>query len=141
MSAAQRTAVIEVAANGVVRASRAVAVAEAAPGVFTMEGGSGQAVAVYPGGELNSAANPAGRGAFLTIYVTGEGRMDPPRPVTVNAGGYSAEVSYAGPAPGFVGVMQVNFRVPGGFLPSGALQCVVKVGDWATQRGVTIAVQ
>jgi len=44
-------------------------------------------------------------------------------------------------APDFAGLLQINARVPGGFLPSGQLDLSVAVGTASTQAGVTIAVR
>ncbi|MGH9611642.1 MAG: hypothetical protein ACRD4P_01030 [Bryobacteraceae bacterium] len=56
-------------------------------------------------------------------------------------GGYDADLLYAGPAPGFLGLMQINARVPSGFLPPGVLPVVLTAGGAASQAGVTLAVQ
>jgi uncharacterized protein (TIGR03437 family) len=39
--------------------------------------------------------------------------------VTVAIAGIQAELLYAGSAPGLVGLIQINARVPGGFAPPG----------------------
>jgi uncharacterized protein (TIGR03437 family) len=40
----------------------------------------------------------------------------------------TAEVTYAGSAPGLVGLLQVDARVPGSFVPSGAVPLILTVG-------------
>jgi uncharacterized protein (TIGR03437 family) len=127
-----------------------------APGLFTMENGTGQAVAVNQDGTLNAPGNPAARGSIMTLYATGEGQTlprgadgvpaqsplpKPVLPVQVRIGGLPVEVLYAGSAPGFVGLMQINVRVPAGFVPSGALQVVLYVGGASSQPGVTVSVE
>lgn len=87
---------------------------------------------------MNAAANPAARGSIVVLFLTGDGGASS---ADLRIAGYPAEVLYAGPAPGLLGVMQVNARLPGGFLPSGALEAVVSLSGVSTQAGVTIAVQ
>jgi uncharacterized protein (TIGR03437 family) len=61
--------------------------------------------------------------------------------VSVTIGGKSAEVLYAGAAPGLIsGVLQVNVRLPDG-IASGAVPVEVRVGSASSQPGVTISVQ
>jgi uncharacterized protein (TIGR03437 family) len=134
----------------------AVAVAATAPGIFTADGsGRGQASAVNQDGTFNGPAASAAAGSVLSLYATGEGQTSPagvdgklaaaplPQPVaplTVTIGGVSAEVRYAGGAPGLIaGLMQVNVVVPGGL--SGAVPVVLTVGGVASQGGVTVAVR
>lgn len=71
---------------------------EQAPGVFTRDGtGSGAAAAYFPPG-------------FAVIYATG---IDPARvdvsDVYLNTGGRGVRASWVGYAPGFVGLVQLNF--------------------------------
>ena len=111
-------------------------VVEVAPAVF--RSGGLNAAAVNEDGTINSAANPAPQGSFVSIFATGFGPVRPTPsdgaitefPLPENAldaeifwttisgiGGSSVhqlEVTYAGPAPFQVaGVSQVNFRLPG----------------------------
>jgi uncharacterized protein (TIGR03437 family) len=109
------------------------------PGVFTTASGTGQAAANNQDGSINSASNPADRGSIVILYATGEG--NDVSAVSVAIGGYSSDVLYAGQAPGFPGLMQVNARVPGGFAPTGILPVVLTVGNASSQDGVTIAVR
>lgn len=76
---------------------------------------------------------PAERGEVLVMYATGLGVVDPPgktgipapasplsrtvRPWTVSVGGTPAELLFSGLAPGYIGLYQVNFRVPEGISP------------------------
>ena len=65
----------------------------------------------------------------------------PVQSVFVTIGGVSAEVDYAGGAPGEVaGVMQINARIPTIVQPGVAVPIVIQVGTTSGQTGVTIAV-
>jgi uncharacterized protein (TIGR03437 family) len=64
----------------------------------------------------------------------------PDATVKVTIGGQTANVNFAGGAPGAVaGVIQVNAQIPSG-ITVGAVPVVVQVGTSNSQPGVTIAV-
>jgi uncharacterized protein (TIGR03437 family) len=106
---------------------------------------------------LNSPAHPAAPGSVVMIYSTREGQTDAPGvdgqiagttlpqprlPVSVTIGGVTAEVLYAGAAPGLVaGVLQVNARVPEGTPAGAAVPVALIIGTASSQAGVTLAVQ
>ena len=120
-------------------AQTSVSVASAAPGIFTIPGGSGQAAANNQDGTLNSASNPAARGSIVSFYATGQGAGTPT--VTMTIAGYTAPLFYAGAAPGFPGLMQINAQIPGGFLPPGIQPVLLSVGGAVSQAGVTVAIR
>jgi uncharacterized protein (TIGR03437 family) len=144
--------------DGVSSAAVALSVAPTGPGIFTRDAsGRGLAAAISASnGRANGPENPASRGDFVQLYLTGEGLMQPnatdglitgtsPSVVaastTAQIGGVDAEVSYAGQAPGLVaGVAQINVRIPAG-VSSGAQSLVVRVGGQASQSNVTIQIQ
>lgn len=147
---------VEVRRDGRPYARAAVQITDAAPGIFTVDGGPGQALALNQNGTLNTAAQPAPRGSIVTFFVTGEGLLDPPGatgvpaaapygkpllPVRLTIGGYPASILYAGAAPGQVGMLQINARVPAGYVPTGALRVELRMGEALCQEGVTIAVK
>ena len=111
----------------------------AVPGIFTVAGGIGQAAAINPDGTVNSASNPAARESVIVLFATGQGQDTSAASLTI--AGYSAALQYAGPAPGFPGLMQINAQIPGGFLPPGILPLVLSIGTATSQAGVTIAVK
>jgi adhesin/invasin len=114
-----------------------------APGILAPGGGVHALAVNYPGGALNSVQNPVHPGEYVVVYLTGQGAVDPlvasgaqspaePLSLPVAAvraqlGGKPAEVSFAGLAPGFVGLLQVNLLVPD--VPGGEQPLEVIVGD------------
>ena len=110
----------------------------AAPGIFTTTGATGQAAALNQDGSLNSASNPAARGSVVSIYATGQGSGT--SGFTLTIAGYNSPLLYAGPAPAFAGLMQINTQIPSGFLPPGTQSVLLSVGDAISQAGVTVAI-
>jgi minor extracellular serine protease Vpr len=101
------------------------------------------------------AATPATRGQYVLIYGTGLGAVaNQPAtgaPVsdasavtiqtpTVTIGGVQASTNFAGLAPGFVGVYQVNALVPATITPGAAVSLSLSAGGMSSKT-VTIAVQ
>lgn len=133
-----------------------VPVAEASPGIFTLDGsGVGQAAALNQDGSPNSPANPAPRGTVITLFATGEGQTSPPGVdgkisspplpapvlnVQLTIGGVPAQVAYAGAAPNEIaGVLQVTARVPLDG-PGGKQDVILRVGRANSQPGVFVFV-
>ncbi len=118
-----------------------VAVAQAQPGIFVMDGsGRGQAAALNQDYQVNSMGNPIARGDVVMLFATGSGATD--LPVTVRIGGRDADVLYSGQAPGLVaGALQVNARVPAGVAAGARTPVVISVGGWTSQAEVTLAVR
>jgi uncharacterized protein (TIGR03437 family) len=151
--------VVYAASSGTVRtAAWVLPVVASAPGVFTVDAtGTGQGAVANQDGSVNSAANPAARGSIVTIYATGQGPISPAGvtgsvtqfktkarvlPVTVTIGGMGAAVRYAGSAPGEIaGLLQVNAVIPQGVGPGSAVPVTLKIGENASQAGVTMAVK
>ena len=133
-----------------------VPVAGAAPGIFAVSGGSGQGAILHQDSTPNSAANPAPRHSVVTLYATGEGETTPAGadgrlsespfaspvlPVSVRIGGIPCDVLFAGSAPGFAGLLQVNVRVSLGVPPGAAVAVELTIGTESSQAGVTLAVE
>jgi uncharacterized protein (TIGR03437 family) len=135
---ANSSSTVSVVVDGTAMAESSMPVISAAPGIFTIASGTGQAAANNQDGSLNSGSNPALRGSVVSIYATGQGSGS--GTVTLTIGGYPAQLWYAGPAPGFAGLMQINAQIPGGFLAPGVQPVVLSVGGAASQTGVTIAI-
>jgi len=130
-------ATVSVVVDGEPAAGSSISVVPAAPGIFTTNV-AGQAAAINQDGTVNSASNPAPRGSIVSIYATGQGSGS--GNATLNIAGYSAPVLYAGPAPGFPGLMQINAQIPGGFLPPGIQTVLLTVAGASSQPGVTLAI-
>lgn len=152
--AGQSTATFIVNNNGLTSGVVRVSVLPAHPGVFAW--GANLGVVQHANGQLVTDQAPAAKGEVLIIYATGLGAVSPASPTgdaagsganlsrhvtlpVVTIGGINAAVEFSGLTPGFVGLCQVNVRVPSG-APSGSLDLVVKVGDQAG-KPVKLAVQ
>jgi uncharacterized protein (TIGR03437 family) len=136
--AVNSTTKMSIVVDGTAITSTLVPVVAAAPGIFTTAGGTDQAAANNQDGSLNSPANPAARGSVVSLYATGQGASS--NKVTLSIAGYNAPLLYAGPAPGFSGLMQINAQIPSGFLPPGIQQVLLSVGGVPSQAGVTLAI-
>ncbi len=110
----------------------------AQPGVFLV---NGQGAILHQDFSFVTSSSPASAGETIIIYCTGLGAVNPqieagfPAPTSplaasatpaVTIGGVSAQVSFSGLAPGFVGLYQVNVMVPQSV--SGTAQLVIAVG-------------
>ena len=133
----------------------ALTVAPAAPGVFTLDNGQGQAVAFNEDGSANNGDNAAPAGSVLVFYATGLGPTDPPSddgliavdnthlktPVTATVGGAVAEVRYAGTQPGLiVSQTRIEVVIPEG-AASGNAEVVVRSGSLESRKGVSVSVR
>ena len=147
---------VEALRGGKTVAAARVEARPAQPALFTMGNGVGQAVVVNEDGSLNSEERPAARGSIVSLFGTGEGETGPagldgvpsgtppPQPLLplqVQVGTAGGEVLFAGRAPGFVGLLQVNVKLPGIFTPPGVRTLTLIVGGVSSQPGVTIAVK
>lgn len=150
------TTQVQVSYLGDISASVQKAIAPSVPGIFTSDSsGSGQAAMTNSDGSLNTAANPAQPGSFVTFYLTGEGQTTPAgsdgtiasgtagvnHPVIVSIAGRTVQVLYAGSAPGNVnGFCQVNAVIPADMQYGGNLPLLLQIGGVSSQTGVTVAV-
>jgi uncharacterized protein (TIGR03437 family) len=146
------SASISLSVNGVGSNAVNVPVLAAAPGLFSFS--SGRAIVQNQDLTLNSPSHPAKVGSTITAYLTGSGAVSPavtdgaPAPssplskVTASSsaaiGSVSAQVSFAGLAPGFVGLLQVNIVVPAS-LAQGDYPLAVTIGGQAS-NAATISV-
>ena len=137
--------------------------AATAPGLFTQNASGGGAGAILnQDNSLNGPGNAAAKGSIVQMFLTGEGRTNPPSvtgaittaslpppqvtpapllAIQARINGQPALYTYAGEAPGQVaGVMQLNVQIPAN-APSGNLSITVSIGGNISQNGVTVSVQ
>jgi uncharacterized protein (TIGR03437 family) len=112
------TAQVQVSRGGTVSPVRQLAIAAASPGLF---------VALNGFAAINSASTYVRAGDWITMYATGLGVVNgtvgngqapgnpPPQvkaPVTATLGGMTLTVTWAGLAPGYAGLYQINAALP-----------------------------
>ncbi len=152
--ASQTTASLVVTVAGQSSAPRTISIAPTAPGFFTLnQAGSGAAVVLHTDGATPvTAANPARPNEVVIFYMTGLGVLSSPvetgapaggNPSTVstnlNIGGIVAAVDYAGAAPGFVGLNQVNARIPANAQTGASVSVIFSIGGRSSNQ-VTIPI-
>ena len=143
------TATVEVFLNGQIIRAGAAQLAPALIGQFTAtQTGSGTAAAIdainFTPAPFN-AKQANGQPNFIALFVTGlgaevtdnDGNINASVQVTVN--GNPVTVSYAGRAPGFVGLNQINFQLPT-TINAGTYNVVVSRNGFPS-NSATIAIQ
>jgi uncharacterized protein (TIGR03437 family) len=149
---------LQVNYQGSISKAMPLPVAVAAPGVFTANSsGRGQVSATNQDGSVNSTANPAAVGSYVTLYITGGGQTNPPgstgalngtqlkylvQNVSVTVGGQPSAVTYAGSAPGLLdGVDQLNIQLANDTPVGPAEPLVINIGGVASPGTATVAVK
>ena len=121
----------------------------AAPALFTQDSsGTGQAAARKASDEsLVTADNPLHPGDAVALFATGLGLTAPSNGLdvavqqpTVTVAGTNCPVSFAGAAPGFVGLDQINCTIPSGITPTASTPVVVTSGNRSSNTA-TLAIQ
>ncbi|HJR07505.1 MAG TPA: hypothetical protein VJ842_09625 [Pyrinomonadaceae bacterium] len=120
--------------DGEVIAAEDVTIANANPGLFTVNGtGAGEAIALLSSGmRYTLAPFPArfnNQPSVVAIFGTGFRRGTP---VTATVGGRAAVVEYAGACGDFPGLDQINLRLPDNTL--GTPSVILRTADGATSR-------
>jgi uncharacterized protein (TIGR03437 family) len=148
---------VTITVNSVTSAPQTVQVGLADAGIFSLgapQGGQGAIVNLA--GIVVDVNSPAHAGDYLQIYSTGLGAVSNTPPtgaaavamplsslvanVDATIGGVAAQVIFAGLAPGFIGLYQVNVQVPQGVAAGDAVPVVLSTGAIASNT-VTIAVR
>jgi uncharacterized protein (TIGR03437 family) len=131
----------------------AVPVSTAAPGLFYLPGGA--AIVQNQDYSLNDPSNPAARGSTIIAYLTGSGPVSPAQsdgisapagplanmnaPYSATIGSANAQVSFAGLAPDYIGLVQMNIVVPTTLTPGTYPLTITVAGD--ISNSATIAVK
>ena len=125
------------ASTGQILASSLFRVEQVSPGLFTAtQTGSGQLAVVNQDGSINDGTHPAKAGTFISLYGTGLGAVSGAPPDGTPAQGLimtdekpqvfinpttgpidPSDVTFSGLAPGFVGLWQINAKVPANVPP------------------------
>jgi uncharacterized protein (TIGR03437 family) len=127
-----------VTVGGVSSAVQTVSLAPYSPGLFSVNAqGSGQGAILNAANQIVDASHPAMAGStVIEIFATGLGDGTT---TGVTIGGVAANVTFSGPAPGLMGVNQVNALVPANAPAGNAVPVVVSIGGLSSNT-VTIAV-
>ena len=124
------------------------------PGIFTQDDGE-PVIVNYATGRLVGPREPARPGDILIVYANGLGPVSVPvkagtaapvnplstatAPVTGRLANARVTPMYAGLAPGFVGVFQVNIQIPSD-VPTGTAALIFEVAG-ASSNSVAVAIQ
>lgn len=139
-------ATIVVNNNGAISNAVDVPLASTAPGIFSLDqSGTGSGAVLHADFTLVDAVNPARRGETVLIFLTGLGTVSPgvadgtaggsnplsPADAVINVliGGKPASIVFAGLAPGFPGLYQINATVPIGVAATGRVPLAIATPD------------
>ena len=133
------------ASTGQVLASWFFRIDAVSPGLFTADAtGSGQLLALNQDGSINDGTHPAKAGTYISLFGTGPGVVSGAPPdgqpaqgiintatqpsVFINGPDFipASDVQFSGLAPGFVGLWQINAKVPAN-VPPGDVNVFVQV--------------
>lgn len=125
---------------------------DVSPGIFTIPSlGTGPGAILHTNFTLVNSSSPAKPGEFVLVYATGLGVTNPSvssgaggnaertvNAVTATIGGKAATVDFAGAAPVFAALYQVNIIVPD--LTAGDHDVILTVANHQSAAGVKISV-
>ena len=149
---------IQVTRNGTASNVIEVPIAPTSPGVFSLlQNGIGPGAITHADFQIVSEQNPAAPGEVVLIFLTGLGEVSPPfadgaagpsDPLStvvddglgVEFGDQEGTILFAGAAPGFVGLYQINVQLPQ-TAPVGAAVPLTVITTDAVSDYVDIAIQ
>ncbi|MCP5109809.1 MAG: hypothetical protein GY953_03120 [bacterium] len=151
------SAAVRVVHQGMISEAFTLSLTSSAPGIFMFLDGGNRAIVLNQDSTLNSAANPESPGRVVVFFATGEGLRTPSAtsgipaggrlplgipelPVSVEIGGVQAQVLFAGAAPGYVGLLQVNARIPAAAPTGSNVPIVLRIGDSASPGSVSMSI-
>ncbi len=155
------SATLQITVGGTPASPLNVTIGASQPGIFSLQSGTGQAIAVNVDGTLVApvgsiaglTTHPAKPGDTIIIYATGLGAVSPSIDTgaaagstlrktvvspTVLVGGVQGQVAFSGLSPQFVGVNQINVVVPS--VPAGVVPLQLETSGAKTTDQVTIAI-
>lgn len=149
--------------TGQVLASSNSRTASVSPGFFTAtSNGRGQISALNQDNSVNSITNPISRGQVIQLYGTGLGQVSnrpadgegsPSSPLATGTSNpdvflngrqvQASDILFSGLAPGFVGLWQLNVKIPDFVAPGNSVSVLVQLRSVPSQSnlGTTIAVK
>jgi uncharacterized protein (TIGR03437 family) len=148
---------VQLTSNKLTTAQVPITVQATVPGVYT-NGivGTGPASVINQSGIANSKLTPAAKGSIIAVFTSGLGTVNPPlatgavppastlskttADVGAFIGGAAALVRFAGAAPGYPGLYQINIEVPAN-APSGTDSLLIYANSQPTQSNVTVEIQ
>jgi uncharacterized protein (TIGR03437 family) len=150
------SAVVYIIRQGLAGPVVTIPLANTAPAFFQWNGNF--AVAEHADGSLISSTSPAVANEVIVLYAAGLGRTSPDVPsghvvstatsilylsqlqILVNGGPCPASsIYYAGVAPGFAGLYQINLKLPDDFPPNPTIQ--VSIGSQASPASIQLFAQ
>ncbi|MGA3019656.1 MAG: IPT/TIG domain-containing protein, partial [Bryobacteraceae bacterium] len=132
-----------------------VPVAVTAPGVFALDqSGTGAGAVLHLNGSVVNASSPATPGEIVEVFLTGMGAVTPSvadgaipgasninaTPLSVYVADVSVTPSYAGMAPGYPGLYQMNITIPLTISTTGPVPLAINAPN-AFHDQVSVAVQ
>ena len=132
-------AMVTVSYQGQAPASVPVAVAAAAPGIFTADAsGRGHAVTINQDGLIDAAANG---GDTITLFVTGVGHATSGELIVYPDDPFAGTmpITFSSPQGGVGGIVQFTMNILSG--QDCDMPFVIRVGDSSSQAGVTISIR
>lgn len=134
--------------NGVSSNEVFVPVSATSPGIFSVkQNGLGHGIVTHADYSAVNESNPATPDEFIIIFLTGLGAVHPaftagaPAPeaeplartvdqrISIEFGGEAGRIVYAGAAPGYVGLYQINVQIPSTVFVGPAIPLSISTGN------------